>query len=1051
MSRFCLKRPVLTTVFTIIIILAGLAAMRVLPIAQYPEISPPTISVSTSYPGASAVTVANTVAAPIEQQLSGLENMLYFQSSSSSNGQLAITITFEIGSDVDKAAIDVRNRVSMAEPGLPQDVRRNGVTVAKKSGDMLLVASLQCPDGRYDDIYLSNYASLNVLDPLKRLPGAGGVQINGARDYAMRIWLEPGRLASLGLTSTDVFNAVQEQNSQYATGRIGQEPAPGHQEMTMAVTTHGRLSEPEQFENIILKANAAGSIIRLKDVAKVELGSQEYEFIGRLNSVPTTMISVNLMPGANALDLAKAVRASLEEQSKTFPAGITYSIPYDTTRFVEVSIEEVVHTLFEAVFLVFLVVYLFLQNWRATLIPTLAVPVSLIGTFIGMYILKYSINTLTLFGMVLAIGIVVDDAIVVVENVERIMHEKHLTPLEATKAAMDEVTGPVIAIVLVLVSVFVPVAFLGGMAGQLYKQFAITIAISVTFSGVTALTFSPVLAAWLLKPAAGHPTGFFKWFNSAFEWATGGYVKTTDGVIKRPIAAMLVFAGLLVIAWQLNARLPSSFVPPEDQGVFVTAVVLPDAATLDRTMKVIEPLEKIIKAHPAVDNIITFAGFDMLDNVMRPGAAALYVTLKDWSQRKTPDLMVFGVMAALQQQFAAIKEAMIVPFNLPSIPGLGTTGGFEFYVQNRGTGQIETLSDATTAVIQKAEGRPELFGLSTTLRTNVPEVFIDVDRNQAKMIGVPISDIFDALQSTIGSQYINDFNKFGRIYRVMLQAAPEFRSRPEDIDKVFVRGSSGKMIPLSTLITTIHTAGPQTLLRFNGFLSAQIIGNASPGYSSGQAIKTMEEISRQVLPPGLFFEWGGVSYQEKKTGGQSATVFIFGLVMVFLILAAQYERWSLPLTVLLAVPFGLFGALLAVWIRGMENDVFFQIGLVTLIGLAAKNAILIVEFAVMNREHGMPVVEAALQAARIRFRPILMTSMAFILGVVPLVTSSGAGAASRHSIGTGVLGGMLAATFLAIFFVPLFFVLIMKVSDRKHETGIQPDHDGDKIENQAAK
>ncbi|HEY4745331.1 MAG TPA: multidrug efflux RND transporter permease subunit, partial [Desulfuromonadaceae bacterium] len=993
------------------------------------EITPPTVTVTARYPGASADVIARSVASPIEQQINGLENMLYMSSSSSSSGMVTITATFEIGTDLDRAALNVKNRVSLAEPMLPQEVRRMGVTVDKKSGSILLIIAMQSPDGRYDDVYISNYAALNVMDTLKRLPGVGGAQIMGARDYAMRLWIKPDRMAQLGITTGDIARAVQEQNSMYATGRIGQEPTVSRQEMTIPVTTSGRLSEPHEFEGIIIKANSDGSLIRVRDVARVELGASDYEFKGRLNGSPTTLIAVNLQPGANALDLAKAVKGAMATLAKSFPAGISYSIPYDTTTYVEVSIEEVVHTLMEAIILVFLVVFVFLQSWRATLIPTLAVPVSLIGTFAGMYLLGYSINTLTLFGMVLAIGIVVDDAIVVVENVERIMESEGLSPRQATYKAMEEVTGPVVAIVLVLCAVFVPVAFIGGMPGQLYKQFAITIAISVVFSGITALTLSPVLAALLLKPAHGRKFILFRWFNRLFEHLTHGYAAAAAFTIRRSAVFLTIFALLLGLTWKLFMKVPESFVPAEDQGYVMAVAMLPDSATVRRTSAVSERIEQIVKAHPAVTNVVSFVGYDLLGGGTKTNAAAFFITFKDWKERKARELQANSVIMGLLGQFMQIKEAMVFAFNPPSIPGLGTMGGFEFNLQNKGEGNAERMAGTVMQLLSEASKRPELQGLSTTFKANVPQLFVEVDRERAKVMGVPLNDIFETVQSLVGTYYVNDFNKYGRIFKVQIQAEPQYRARPDDIGKLFVRSQSGKAVPLSALLKTSNTSGPELISRFNGFPSASITGAAKPGFSSGQAIAAMEEVAGKVLPPDMSFSWSGEAYQQKKTGGQSAIVFILGIIMVFLILAAQYERWTLPLSVLLAVPFGVLGALTAVYLAGMENDIYFKIGLVTLVGLSAKNAILIVEFAVMKRHEGLSGRDAAIESAKLRFRPILMTSLAFILGVIPLVTSRGAGAASRHSIGAGVMGGMLAATFLAIFFVPLFYYLVQTLGE----------------------
>ena len=1036
-SHFFIERPIFAGVCSIVIMLAGLAAIYNLPIAQFPEITPPTVTINAAYPGASAEVAAQTVAAPIEQQVNGVEHMTYLSSSSTSNGEVSITVTFDIGTDVDQAAVNVNNRVKLAEPGLPQEVRRLGVTVQKRSSNFLQIVSLQSPDGRYDGLYLSNYASLNVVDELKRISGVGDASLFGAQDYSMRVWLRPDRMQQLKLTATDIATAIQEQNSQFAAGKIGQEPTRGAVPMTYTVTAKGRLADPHEFEQIILRANADGSVLRLKDVARVELGAIGYDFIGKVNGKPATNIAVYLQTGANALRTAEAVRKAMLEVSQRLPSGISYSIPYDTTHFIQVSIAEVVTTLFEAMLLVFAVVYLFLQNWRATLIPALAVPVSLIGTFAGMYLLGFSINTLTLLGMVLAIGIVVDDAIVVLENVERIMSHEKASPKEAAIRAMTEVSGPVVAIVLVLVAVFIPVAFLGGLTGQLYKQFAITIAISVAISGFVALTLTPALCAVLLKPVHEEPARFFRWFNRRFDTLTTHYAGWVALAIRRGALALLVFGAMLVATYGLFRIVPTSFIPPEDQGYYFAAVILPDAASLGRTVPVTDRVADIAMKNPHVQDVITLAGFDLLSGGLKTSAGTLIVILKPWDERKAPAAQVDAQTGALMAQAAGIKEAMTIAFNAPAIPGLGTTGGFEGYVQNRGTGDSKRLAEVTQQLVAAAGKRPELTGLSTQFRANVPQLFVDVDRDKAKAYGVPIGNIFDTMQSTFGTLYVNDFNKFGRTYRVQLQAEAAFRSTPEDIGSAFVRSSGGNMVPLASLLQVKKVSGAEQVDRYNNFPVAKVLGSAAPKYSSGDAIAAMEQVASAVLPADYTFVWTGTAFEEKKSGGTAVLAFGFGIIIVFLILAAQYEKWSLPLSVMLAVPFGLFGAFFAVWARGLADDIYFQISLLVLIGLAAKNAILIVEFAVLQRDAGMSVRDAAVEAARLRFRPILMTSLAFILGVIPLTIASGAGAASRRSIGTGVAGGMLAATFLAVLFVPLFYTL---VSSRK--TGKAVDHPG---------
>ena len=1040
-SRYFIERPILASVLSIVIVLAGLASMRALPIAQYPDIVPPEVQVTAFYPGASAEVVAATVAAPLEQAINGVDDMLYVRSNSSA-GALTIAASFAIGTDPDQATINVNNRVQSALQSLPEEVRRQGVKAEKQSSNLLQIVMLDSPSKRFDTVFISNYALVNVVDELRRINGVGNAMIFSARDYSMRIWIRPDRLASLGLTPSDIAAAVREQNSQFAAGKFGQAPMGTPQEFTYTVTTQGRLATPEEFGAIVLRAEADGTLLRLRDVARIELGAADYGMVAKRSGNETVAIGIFLAPGANALAVAGAVDARMKELARHFPVGLQWTAPYDTTRFVEISIREVVKTLAEAMGLVFLVVFLFLQSARATIIPFLAVPVSLIGTFAGMYLLGFSINTLTLFGMVLAIGIVVDDAIVVLENVERIMSTEGLPPREATIQAMQEVSGPVIAIVLVLCAVFVPVGFAGGLAGQMYKQFAITIAVSVVLSGFVALTLTPALCATLLKPVAHEPGRFFRAFNRGFEHVTNGYSAGVRFFLKRALLGVALFAGMLVLTWGLFQRVPGSLVPDEDQGYVMTMAILPPGASLERTIAVNDRINEFALANPAVDNVIALSGLDLLSFSNVPFYGAAFIPLKHWEDRTAPGQDAQSLVGQFFMQGAQIRDAIVLAFNPPPISGMSTTGGFEAYLQSRGGGGSKALAGEVQKFLAAAGQRPELAGLNTIFNASVPQIDIRLDREKARALGVPVNTVFETMQATFGALYVNDFNKLGRTFKVQVQSEAEYREKPDDLKYVYVRSTDGRMIPLTALVEVVRSAGAEVVDRYNVFPAAKIVGGPAPGYSSGQALAAMEQVAAQTLGEDYSLVWTGSAYQERLTGGTSTLVFGFGLVMVFLILAALYERWTLPVAVVLAVPFALFGALAAVWVRGMANDVYFQIGLVTLIGLAAKNAILIVEFALLKAQDGVPVAQAALEAARLRFRPIIMTSLAFVLGVVPLALSTGAGAASRHSIGTGVIGGMLAATFLATFFVPLFFRLVVRHAPKPHHHGAAADpHD----------
>ncbi len=1035
LSRFFIERPVFATVLSIVIVLAGLVSALILPVAQYPEIAPPTVTITATYPGASAETLARTVAAPIEEQLSGIEGMLYFNSSSSSNGQVTITATFEVGTDVDKATFNVNNRVQLATPRLPDEVRRNGVIVAKRSQNILLVVALNSPGGTHDTLFLSNYSTLNVLDELKRIRGVADVTIFGARDYAMRIWLRPDRMAQLGVTTGDVAQAIGAQNAQYAAGKIGAEPALPGQQIVYTVTARGRLVEPEQFGDIVLRSGGTTGVLRLRDVARIELGAQSYDASNFINGRPSIAMAVFLQSGANALDVAAAVRQRMAELARDrFPPDVDFLIPYDTTRFVSASINEVLKTILEAAAIVVAVVFVFLQTWRATLIPMLAVPVSLIGTFAGLWLFGFSINTLTLFAMVLAIGIVVDDAIVVLENVERLIREERLSPVEASIEAMREVQGAVIGIVLVLCAVFIPVAFLGGIAGQLYRQFAVTVTIAVVLSGVVAMTLTPALCATLLTLHGERrgPVGWmFDRFDAAFGWTTRRYLGAVHLALRHRLVALVLFVAMAAGTGWLLTRVPTSFVPPEDQGFIISAVVLPDGATLERTARSTEALRESVAKNPAIENILVVNGFDLIGGGNKSNAATIFVPMVPWDRRTQTS-------PQLAQQFSGagfrLRDGIAFAFVPPAIQGLGQSGGYEVYVQGRLDADPARLAAVTQQFIGALNAHPKLAGNNTFFRPTVPQLRVEVDREKALALGVSPSDVFQALQAQMGSLYVNDFNRSGRTYRVTIQADAPFRATPEDLGTAYVRSpASGAMIPLKALITVENVIGPEQIERFNGYIAAKVLGGAKPGFSSGEAIAAVEQVAREVLPPGYGVEWTGVAFQEKRTGRASIFAFSFAIVMVYLILSALYERWGVPLSVILAVPFALAGALGAVMLRAMNNDIYFQIGLVVLIGLAAKNAILIAEFAMQGMQHGRTAVQAAAEAARLRFRPIVMTSLAFVLGVVPLLVATGAGAAARQSMGTGVFGGMIVATFVAPIFVPLFFTLLARSPRPTHE------------------
>ncbi len=1031
-ARFFIDRPVLSIVLSLLILLAGGAALGQLPISLYPQILPPQIVVTAVYPGANAETLAETVAAPLEQELNGVDGMLYMNTQASAAGTVSINVTFATGTDPDQAAIDVSNRVAVAENRLPEAVKRLGVVVDKRSTDILMIFSLSSKLPQYDAIYLSNYALLNIIDELRRLPGIGSARLMGARDYAMRIWLQPDRLAELGLTPADVAKAIREQNANFAAGSFSAEPVSSDEPFTYAVSTQGRLATVAEFENIIIRAEANSAALHLGDIARVELGAKDYSFRGSFNGEPAVPVAMYLRPGANALETAKAAQAVMARVKAAAPEGVDIELAFDATVFVEHSIKEVVATFFEALLLVILVMFLFLQNVRATFIPLLAIPVSIVGTFAGLYALDYSINLLTLFGLILAIGIVVDDAIIVIENVERIMAEKRVAAIDAVREAMAEVSGPLIAIVLVLSAVFLPVIFIDGLSGEMYRQFAVAITVSVVLSGVVALTLTPALCAIMLKPhdAPAERGGALAAFERGFDGLRNVYLRLTAMALRRPVAASAVFLLLVLATLWLFSRLPAGLVPAEDQGYIMMAYNTPPAASLSRTAAVTDAMAPRVLAQPGVKSIMTFSGFDILSSTLKTNAGASFIIFDDWAQREQPGMDSQALAAAMPALGADLLDGQMMAFNPPPIMGLSSTGGFEFYLQSRLGGDLASLNSAVWKLVAAANRQPELSRVYSTFRMDTPQYKLTLDREKAMSLGVPVADVFSTMQATFGSLYVNDFTLFGRSFQVNLQSEEEFRRSPNDLGKVFVRSDTGSLIPLGSLLQVERVVGPDAVARFNGFTAAKVLGAAAPGYSSGEAIAALERVVGEVLSDDYSVGWVGSAYEEKSSSGNSSKAFVMAVIMVFLILAAQYERWLMPAAVVMVVPFALLGAALAAALRGLDNDIYFQIGLVCLIGLASKNAILIVEFAMQQRDRGMTITDAALAAVRLRFRPIVMTSLAFTLGCLPLALSSGAGAASRIALGTSVIGGMLVATFVATVFVPLFYVLMARLGER---------------------
>jgi HAE1 family hydrophobic/amphiphilic exporter-1 len=1030
-SRFFIERPIFATVLAIVILIAGGVSVGTLPVAQYPEITPPTVEVKATYPGANPLVLAETVASPIEQEVNGVEDMIYMSSVSAADGTYTLTVSFEVGTDLDMAQVLVQNRVAIATPKLPDEVKRQGVTTKKKSTAIVQLITLTSPDGTYDDVYLRNYAVLRIKDELARIPGVGDVAIFGGADYSMRVWLDPDALESRGLTTQDVVQALQEQNVQVAAGQIGQPPVPAGQSFQYIINTLGRLEEARQFEDVIVKTGEAGRTVRLGDIARVELGAQNYDLFSTLSGVTTAAIAIYQLPGANALELAAKVELAMQRLGGNFPADMAWSIPFDTTIFVEDSIAEVYTTLWQAALLVFLVIFVFLQDWRASLVPGATIPVSLIGTFAVMAALGFSVNLTTLFGLVLAIGIVVDDAIVVVENTSRHI-ENGMEPRPAAILAMQEVTGPVIATTLVLLAVFVPTAFLPGIAGQLYRQFGLTISAATVFSSINALTLSPALCAILLrKPTPPEErNAFFRGFNRVFEVGEQRYAGILQFVLRRSALTMLVFVGISVFAGWGFGRLPTGFLPVEDQGYVLAGVQLPDAASQERTREVTKQVDLILRNTPGVASWVTIGGYSLLDATASSNSATFYIVMEPFELRQDETTSQDAIVAHLRREFASIQEGIAFVFVPPAIQGLGTAGGFQMELQDRGGLGPAVLAQLAAEMVHDGNAQAGLVGLSSTFRAAVPQLFLDVDRTQAKRMNVPLGNVFGTLQTYLGSSYVNDFNRFGRTYQVRVQADAPYRVKAEDIKRLYVRNADGGMVPIGAVLSVEETRGPQLLRRFNLYPSAAINGQAAPGFSSGDALVLMEQMADQKLPGGMDFEWTNMSYQEKRVGGEAVLIFALAITLVFLVLAAQYESWTAPTSVVLAVPLALLGVVLAVAARGLPNDVYTQIGIVLLIGLASKTAILIVEFGREMRSGGKGIHEAALDASRLRFRPVLMTAISFVFGTLPLLIASGAGAASRQAVGTAVFGGMLIATILMVVFVPVFFQVFQGAGER---------------------
>ncbi|WP_024954816.1 efflux RND transporter permease subunit [Sulfurospirillum arcachonense] len=1029
-SKFFINRPIFATVIAFLIIIAGVVSIQVLPVKQYPAVAPPQIKITATYPGADAQTLSKTVSSTLEDAINGVEHMTYMTSTAAPSGILSMSVYFEVGTDVSQAKVDINNRVQLALSKLPEEVQRQGVSVKERSPDMIKVVSFFSDNPEHDILFISNYISINIIDELKRINGVGEATVFGQNDYAIRVWIDPAKLAHYNLTPTDISNQISSQNNQYAAGSVGSEPLEKKAPFTYVVSTEGRFKTVQEFENIIIRSNTDGSTLRLKDVARIELGSDTYYTSGKYSKKPMMPVGVFLSSGANALDVSAAIDKKLEELKATFPKGLDYAMTYDTSIFVKASIQEVIKTLLEAVVFVTILIYLFLGNFRATIIPVLAIPVSIIGTFAGLYVAGFSINLLTLFGLILAIGLVVDDAIIVIENVERILKTKAVSVKEATTEAMKELTTPIVAIVLVLSAVFIPAALSGGFSGVMYKQFAITIVIAVVISGIVALTLTPALCAVFLKEHESEPIWPLRKFNQFFDWLTKIFIGITRQTIKLWVFSLLLFGGLLYTTYGTMQKIPSGLVPAEDQGILLVIINMMPATSLSESIKIVDGIEDAFLSHKDIESTGVITGLDLTTFAYKTDSSVMFVPLKPWEERKLPNQSSQALAGQFFMRMMQNKDAFVIPLSPPPISGMSMTGGFEMWIQDRTGGDLQTLNKYTQQILAEASKDPRITGSRSSLNANVPQYSLSIDREKAKAMGVSLKDIYVTLQSTFGKGYINDFNLYGRTYHVNIQADSKFRATKDNYKDVFVRSNNGELIPLSTFVDTKRVVNASIIQRFNMFNAARITGNPGIGYASNDANQAIEEIAKRILPEGYTIAWAGTTLQEKQLESKGNYTVVYAAIFIFLILAALYESWSIPMAVILSIPFAILGAVIAVLLRGLEADVYFQVGLVTLVGLSAKNAILIVEFAMDKLRDGMSLFDATIEAARLRFRPIVMTSLAFIVGTLPLAISSGAGSASRHIIGTTVVGGMVAATVIGVLFIPLFFYLVVRIKQK---------------------